>query len=90
MQIEHERFRISVEVPDEEVALPEPAADSRKSTECFSEESRNMLSRLCEIREAIRAEPAKGDSEMSEEEGERWRAFAFRAKLREEEGGAGT
>ena len=76
----HNRFKISVEVPDEEI---DSDTLSSVSPEILTQ-ARVMLSKLDVIRNAPLS--ADNDEELTEKQRERFAAFELRAQLRREQG----
>ena len=82
VKLKSERFRVEVEVPDEEVeGCSAPESESSDLPEGLSQQAREMLDRLAAIRNAP-LPPEDELPELTEKQQERIEAFALREEIK--------
>lgn len=87
LKLKHQRFRVRVEIPDQEVADPVTQTPRTYDLAGFSAEVRDRVAQLAAIAEEARQQPlSQAEVDESEEERHRWAAFELRNASRREQG----
>jgi len=87
LNLKHQRFRVCVEIPDQEIADFLKSAPHAYDLEDFSPEVRERVARMTAIAEGARHQPvSQSQVEESEEERQRWAAVELHNATRREQG----
>lgn len=87
VKLKHQRFRVRVEIPDQEIAEPAPQAPPVYDLAEFPAEVRERVARMAAIADEARHQPLpRLDGEESEDERQRWAAAELRRASQREPG----
>lgn len=85
--LKHQRFRVRVEIPDQEIADPLPPAVPTYDLADFPPEIREKVKRMAAIAEEARRQLVpRTNREETEDERQRWAAVELRLASRREQG----